>query len=212
MGILRGSNPLADIEPSVEIDRQKAHFLCMKHLTLVILLALAPLSWGDRYHCSIDTQGGFNHEENEHVLDLFETEPDEDFRLVPRALALAKIDSQERDILAERYPVVTFPSGSTRNTHFFRRLIDDPARWQTWGACEVIKGGLSKKNDVFTCHGFALGGGALVFEFRVLTGKFTAAQIGTWHWQRSWPKDGLNHYDYYGSPSFFSYGNCEPFW
>ena len=40
MGILRGSNPLADIEPSVEIDREKAHFLCMKHLTLVVLLFL----------------------------------------------------------------------------------------------------------------------------------------------------------------------------
>ena len=46
MGILWGSKSPAATELSVEIDCQKVHFLCMKHLSLVILLALAPLSWG----------------------------------------------------------------------------------------------------------------------------------------------------------------------
>ena len=45
LGMLRGSKPPADTELSVEIDRQKAHFFCMKYLITTILLVFASLSF-----------------------------------------------------------------------------------------------------------------------------------------------------------------------
>ena len=45
MGILGGSKSPAATELSVEIDRQKAHFLCMKYLITTILLVFASLNF-----------------------------------------------------------------------------------------------------------------------------------------------------------------------
>ena len=110
----------------------------MKHLTLVILLALAPASFSAEqslpsFKCTIDYTGGVTHRHGSPRVANFKVGPDNEFRLVHRS-RLSESVQTELDRFHGK-AVVTDHSGridgyqTTINDYVVRFASKDPAIW-----------------------------------------------------------------------------------
>ena len=180
----------------------------MKHLTLVILLALAPLCWGDEplmttpFKCIVDYKGGVYHEKESQGASAFNL-TGEEFRLVPRT----RMPAGPVELLDERVgmeaDVYKYETGVLEfYTYFVRQAKDDPLRVTSWEACFLSSVASGDNQMVCGTHHRRTGS---LFRMNLDTKRFVYAYLGSWD---SPPlKDG-----YYGDSSFFSFGRCRPYY
>ncbi len=184
----------------------------MKHLTLVILLALAPASFSAEqslpsFKCTIDYTGGVTHRHGSPRVANFKVGPDNEFRLVHRS-RLSESVQTELDRFHGK-AVVTDHSGSidgyqtTINDYVVRFASKDPAIWYSWNSCKS-SGFPEKTGMTYTCS-WPEGGPGWVFLMRSKTRRFTAAFRGSWFSQ-------TDDSEYQGDDSSFSFGTCAPFY
>ena len=173
----------------------------MKHLSLVILLALAPLSWGEKllsetpFYCSIEYQGGV--QAKTMTISKFKASPTEDFRLMPRGKISASVTDMASLALEIRKPPGN--DGYTRetNSYLLRQLNKDPTKFWNWTKCQARGHG---KLEAIDCSSESE-----KFSFDARTKRFVASYIGTWHQETS-------DSDYSGDDAYFSFGTCKPYY
>ena len=169
----------------------------MKYLALVILLALAPLSWGQEllsetpYYCSIEYSGGVKTATDTAKMSpaRFKVNPNEDFRLMPRS-ALSALISE-----APPYSVVM---NDDSNSYFLRRLSEDPKDWLSWSGCAVERA--YGQSDRILCSGTGSN-----FVFWANTGRFAYSHLGSWH-------QATSDSEYAGDDAYFYFGTCQPYY
>ena len=180
----------------------------MKHLTLILLLTLAPLSWGEEplmatpFKCIVDYIGGVNHEKDSKDAGKFKL-MGEEFRLVPRASMPAR--------LIEEWDVYGINQARIRNiaegvwedfTYFVRQTADDPQKEDSWAACFLT-------SEVFGANRMVCGTDDehtdSLFRLNLDTKKFVYAYLGTWDHPPF--QEG-----YYGNSSVFMFGQCRPYY
>ena len=175
----------------------------MKHLTLLILLALAPLSWGEEpamktpFKCISDYRGGVFHEQDLQGPAEFTNELE--FRLVPRVRLPASILE-----MVEIFPVrILKDRGQLEyNTYWLRRVDRDPLIRSSWRACNVITSDALIDQKI-VC-GDEIGFPTSLFRLNLETKKFVQAYLGSW--------DVPNSIEgFYGDDSVFSFGICRPY-
>lgn len=173
----------------------------LKHLTLVILLALAPLSWGEKllsetpYYCSIERQGGVQSGTLQSAN--FRTSPDQNVRLMPRGKISASVTDMASLALEKRK--LPGNDGYTRetNSYLLRQLNKDPTKFWNWTECQARGHG---KLETIDCSSESK-----KFSFDARTKRFVASYIGTWHQKTS-------DSDYAGDDAVFSFGTCAPYY
>lgn len=174
----------------------------MKHPILVILLALAPLSWGEEllsetpYHCKIEFQAGV--QTKTLTPTKFKASPNEDFRLMPRSKVDDSITGPLIYALKRTKASGDFPVITEKYSYFVRQLKGDPKRFWNWTGCEAV--GITKLGQI-TCSD----GNNTTFAFDADTGRFVRSNLGTWHQETS-------DSDYTGDDAYFSFGTCEPYY
>ena len=179
----------------------------MKYLITTILLALAPLGWGEEplmtmpFKCIVDYQGAVSHRKDSHNAVDFPMPFKWEYRLVPRSDLPA-------DVLAfwDTYkPESIFRNkigGYEENTYAIRSE-HRPSSIATWEGCDVVHDSKSRTRNIYCGSKHT----ARIFRLNLWTNKFVIAALGSWDEP---PRDGVD-----GAlplPSIFSFGKCGPYY
>ena len=184
----------------------------MRHLTLIILLVLAPLSWGEEkwlsktpFRCVTDFKAGVSHKNDGHVVGEFPIKSDDEYRLAHRSSISQKVVSELEsygttlDINKQTLFGRTFTTET--NSYFIRKVSEDPSKSFSWSSC--IATGYQSIGHL-TCL-WPTKTPSRIFSFNVSTGRFARSELGTWHNKKAnSPRDGYR--------SVFTYGACTPFY
>jgi hypothetical protein len=180
----------------------------MKHVTLLTLLVLAPLSWADEplmttpFKCVVDYMGGVNHEKDSQTSGAFKISGEE-FRLVPRTSMPPNLIEYWDGYALNQAEIVKLGDGVWEEfTYFVRQTDDDPQKAGSWLPCSLTSGPYEaprlvcgtddKKTD-------------MLFRMNLDTKKFVYAYLGTW----DYPPFREGHY---GDSSMFMFGQCRPYY
>jgi len=188
----------------------------MKQLTLIILLALAPLSWGEEpfmttpFKCIVEYEGGVSHGKNSQRSTAFKVNGEE-FRLLPRSnLPASALELFNRFRKAEfsNYEDLDLEGVKggvdEKNTYAVRDAASDPSSAGSWTPCNLttFSDFYGQKQIVCTPRdNFP----DKLFRLNLDTKKFVRVYLGSWDAPPF--KDG-----YYGDDSVFSFGTCRPYY
>ena len=181
----------------------------MKKLILVVLLALAPLSWGEPlmttpFKCITDYKGGVAHGKNAQRTGIYKPNGEE-FRLLPR-LSLPESVVSFWDTLGINQPdIQVLKSGNLeKNTYWFRYAENNPSEKFSWHGCN-----LSTATDLYEQKRIVCGADSNfpfdLFRLNIETLKLVYVYLGSWDDRPL--KEG-----YFGDDSVFSFGTCRPYY
>ena len=179
----------------------------MKHLTLVILLALAPSSLGDEplmttpFRCFVDEIGGVNHAKDSKFAGLFNIRGEE-FRLMPRNNMPSAILEHWDKFGVNQANINKIGDGVWEKfTYFFRAAADDPQLVLSWQGCYLTSEVIVDNRIVCGTSPFLNS----LFRVNLDTKRFVYTDLGTW--------DSPNNREgYYGDSSLLMFGQCRPYY